>query len=462
MTRSTPEPSTPGHNSEPSHFGPNRALWPWGRNRSSGSKAANQKANAPYPEFHRVRENRLLGGVCTGLAAHLGVDLRWVRVAFVILLIAPSLAIPLYVGLWIFTDSVSAAEAGMARTTRAKIYAGSRWIKGPESINRPATMADWALVAVGVVVLIAGSALTAERTPVTVGLAVAAVGVFLVWQTFGVRDVASGGTLTPKNRWLHLTSLIGGVVLLILGLAGTIVVLGVTDAQQSQFSLLGLAFLTVLLLIVGFVVVLVPLWLRLWATANKAAMERAAEAERADIASRIHDSVLQTLTMIQKNSQEPETVTLARSQERQLRQWLFGVEESVAPETLLGAVRVACGEVEDQYGIRVRPVLIGEDRPTNDASLALVLAGREAMVNAAKHSGCDEINVFVDAEDPTGRIELFVRDRGPGFAVDSIPEDRQGVRQSILGRMERAGGSVEIDTGPGGTEVIITLPAASN
>ena len=121
-----------------------------------------------------------------------------------------------------------------------------------------------------------------------------------------------------------------------------------------------------------------------------------------------------------------------------------------------------CGEVEDQYGIRVRPVLIGEDRPTNDASLALVLAGREAMVNAAKHSGCDEINVFVDAEDPTGRIELFVRDRGPGFAVDSIPEDRQGVRQSILGRMERAGGSVEIDTGPGGTEVIFTLPAASN
>ena len=301
-----------------------------------------------------------------------------------------------------------------------------------------------------------------RRTPVTVGLAVAAVGVFLVWQTFGVRDVASGGTLTPKNRWLHLTSLIGGVVLLILGLAGTIVVLGVTDSQQSQFSLLGLAFLTVLLLIVGFVVVLVPLWLRLWATANKAAMERAAEAERADIASRIHDSVLQTLTMIQKNSQEPETVTLARSQERQLRQWLFGVEESVAPETLLGAVRVACGEVEDQYGIRVRPVLIGEDRPTNDASLALVLAGREAMVNAAKHSGCDEINVFVDAEDPTGRIELFVRDRGPGFSVDSIPEDRQGVRQSILGRMERAGGSVEIDTGSGGTEVIITLPAASN
>ena len=84
------------------------------------------------------------------------------------------------------------------------------------------------------------------------------------------------------------------------------------------------------------------------------------------------------------------------------------------------------------------------------------------MVNAAKHSGCDEINVFVDAEDPTGRIELFVRDRGPGFSVDSIPEDRQGVRQSILGRMERAGGSVEIDTGSGGTEVIITLPAASN
>lgn len=411
-------------------------------------------APSAYPEYFRVKENRLIGGVCTGLAAHLGVELRWIRVAFALMLLLPGVAIPLYIGMWIFTGSVRYPAEALSEVARQRVEKGSRGVDGLASINKPTTLTDWLLVAMGLACLVAGTTLTAGNIPMTVGLAVAAMGVFLVWQTFGVREPTG-----PRNRWLHLSSLVSGVVLLILGLGGSIVVLGMTDSELSQTSLMGWAFMAALLLIVGFVVVLVPLWLRLWSMANKAAMERAAEAERAEIASRIHDSVLQTLTMIQKNSQESETVTMARSQERQLRQWLFGTDESVVPETLMGAMRVACGEVEDRYGIRVRPVLLGNDRPTSDASLALVLAGREAMVNAAKHSGCEEINVFMDADSPEGSIELFVRDRGPGFSMDQVPEDRQGVRQSILGRMERAGGTVEFDTSPAGTEVIITLPA---
>ncbi len=397
----------------------------------------------------------MIGGVCTGLAAHLGVDLRWVRLAFAIMLISPGLAVPLYIGLWIFTDAKPVTSQALSSVAHRRAVEGAPGVQGLDSINRPRKSEDWVFLALGLLLLVLGTTITAGTAPVMVGLIVATLGVLLVWQTFGFRD--SQGT--HKNRWLHLASLVGGVVLLILGLGGTIAVLSFQDSQLSNTSIMGWALLASLLLIVGFVVVLVPLWLRLWTMANKSAMERAAEAKRAEIASRIHDSVLQTLTMIQKNSQEPQTVTLARSQERQLRQWLFGTEESVAPETLLGAVRVACGEVEDHYGIRVRPVLIGADRPTDDASLALVLAGREAMVNAAKHSHCDEINVFLDAEDESGDIQLFVRDRGPGFSLDSIPADRQGVRQSIMGRMERAGGSVEIDSDSSGTEVILTLPA---
>lgn len=397
----------------------------------------------------------MIGGVCTGLAAHLGVDLRWVRLAFAIMLISPGLAAPLYIGLWIFTDAKPVTSQALSSVAHRRAVEGAPGVQNLDSINRPRKSEDWVFLALGLLLLVLGTTITAGTAPVMVGLIVATLGVLLVWQTFGFRDYQG----THKNRWLHLASLVGGVVLLILGLGGTIAVLSFQDSQLSNTSIMGWALLASLLLIVGFVVVLVPLWLRLWTMANKSAMERAAEAERAEIASRIHDSVLQTLTMIQKNSQEPQTVTLARSQERQLRQWLFGTEESVAPETLLGAVRVACGEVEDHYGIRVRPVLIGADRPTDDASLALVLAGREAMVNAAKHSHCDEINVFLDAEDESGDIQLFVRDRGPGFSLDSIPADRQGVRQSIMGRMERAGGSVEIDSDSSGTEVILTLPA---
>ncbi|MGV0398634.1 ATP-binding protein [Corynebacterium suicordis] len=426
-----------------------RGTWPWAR------RAAATLPPTAYPEFFRVRENRMIGGVCTGLAAHLGVDLRWVRLAFAIMLISPGLAVPLYIGLWIFTDAKPVTSQALSSVAHRRAVEGAPGVQGLDSINRPRKSEDWVFLALGLLLLVLGTTITAGTAPVMVGLIVATLGVLLVWQTFGFRD--SQGT--HKNRWLHLASLVGGVVLLILGLGGTIAVLSFQDSQLSNTSIMGWALLASLLLIVGFVVVLVPLWLRLWTMANKSAMERAAEAERAEIASRIHDSVLQTLTMIQKNSQEPQTVTLARSQERQLRQWLFGTEESVAPETLLGAVRVACGEVEDHYGIRVRPVLIGADRPTDDASLALVLAGREAMVNAAKHSHCDEINVFLDAEDESGDIQLFVRDRGPGFSLDSIPADRQGVRQSIMGRMERAGGSVEIDSDSSGTEVILTLPA---
>ena len=426
-----------------------RGSWPWAR------RAAATVPPTAYPEFFRVRENRMIGGVCTGLAAHLGVDLRWVRLAFAIMLISPGLAVPLYIGLWIFTDAKPVTSQALSSVAHRRAIEGAPGVQNLDSINRPRKSEDWVFLALGMLLLVLGTTITAGTAPVMVGLIVATLGVLLVWQTFGFRDYQG----THKNRWLHLASLVGGVVLLILGLGGTIAVLSFQDSQLSNTSIMGWALLASLLLIVGFVVVLVPLWLRLWTMANKSAMERAAEAERAEIASRIHDSVLQTLTMIQKNSQEPQTVTLARSQERQLRQWLFGTEESVAPETLLGAVRVACGEVEDHYGIRVRPVLIGADRPTDDASLALVLAGREAMVNAAKHSHCDEINVFLDAEDESGDIQLFVRDRGPGFSLDSIPADRQGVRQSIMGRMERAGGSVEIDSDSSGTEVILTLPA---
>ena len=445
---------------------------------------------APYPEYYRVKEHRVLGGVCTGLAAHLGVELTWVRLAFAALLAAPGMAIPLYIALCIFTDSVDGFEQGQSRVAADRIQRGAAGAKKPENINRPRGGVDWVLLAIGLALAITGPALSSQQSAVSLFIGVAMVGVFLVWHTFGAGVFggagagvgtgtaggagagaacgtgsaggagSGGGTVARRApaKWPQLTALIGGVVLLIGGTVGTLFVASSGDGGNTGGAIVGWSFLAALLVIVGFIVVLVPLWLRLWSMANKAAEERAAEAERAEIASRIHDSVLQTLTMIQKQAGDPEIVTMARSQERQLRQWLFATDESVAPETFFGAVRVACGEVEDTYGIRVRPVLVGEDLPSTDALLALALAGREAMVNAAKHSGCDEVNVFVEAEPDEPRVEMFVRDRGPGFDLHGIPEDRQGVRQSILGRMERAGGTVEFDTSPAGTEVILSVP----
>lgn len=208
--------------------------------------------------------------------------------------------------------------------------------------------------------------------------------------------------------------------------------------------------------LIGLLVVCIPLWLRLWNTAAAAAEERARERERAIIASRIHDSVLQTLALIQKQSADQKITSLARSQERQLRQWLFGTEESVKTQTVFGAMRVASGEVEDMYGVRIQPVFVGADRPATNATQEVVFAAREAMVNAAKHSGCTEVNAFVESS--SDLLEIFVRDRGKGFDPASIPIDRHGIRDSIVARMQRVGGEVDIDSGSFGTELSFRLP----
>jgi signal transduction histidine kinase len=219
------------------------------------------------------------------------------------------------------------------------------------------------------------------------------------------------------------------------------------------------ALIAAVILVVGVLIVLIPLWLKLWSTADAAARDRAATEERARIAARIHDSVLQTLTVIQRQSDQPEIAKLARTQERQLRQWLFGAGESVSTGTLFGGLRVASGEVEDVYGVQIRPVTVGEDIPVDDALMAPLQAARECMVNAAKHSGCDEVNVYCEVG--AGRVEVFVRDRGCGFDPEAVPADRHGLRGSVIGRMREIGGRVAVDSGSFGTEVTLGLDIPS-
>jgi signal transduction histidine kinase len=189
------------------------------------------------------------------------------------------------------------------------------------------------------------------------------------------------------------------------------------------------------------------------------AEERAARVrtqERADVAAHLHDSVLQTLALIQKHSDDGRMVaTLARAQERDLRSWLYGADTAAAG-TVAGALRAAAAEVEDAHGVPVEVVTVGDDAPVTDRTRPLVLGAREAMVNAAKHSGAAKVDVF--AESVGGRLEVFVRDRGRGFDAAAVPEDRLGVRNSIVDRMSRHGGDAVVRTAPGqGTEVRLSV-----
>jgi signal transduction histidine kinase len=202
-----------------------------------------------------------------------------------------------------------------------------------------------------------------------------------------------------------------------------------------------------------------------WRLAVERDVERTARIrseERSDVAARVHDSVLQTLALIQKHAQEPRRVaSLARRQERELRGWLYG-DQPLGDDSasLCAALEAAAGDVEELHGVRVELASAG-DCPVDASVSALVLAAREAMVNAAKFAGVEEIDVYVEVSEDA--VDVFVRDRGAGFDRTAVPDDRKGIAESIEGRMERAGGRAAIVTGPGnGTEVELHLPRSAS
>jgi signal transduction histidine kinase len=175
----------------------------------------------------------------------------------------------------------------------------------------------------------------------------------------------------------------------------------------------------------------------------------------------VHDSVLQTLALIQRRADQPQqVVALARAQERELRSWLFGgrppgsIDE--AAMTLAGGVRQIQQEVEAQHGVAVEVVLVG-DCPLDDDLAALLAAAREATVNAVKWSGAGVVSIFAEVE--PGEVSVFIRDRGRGFDPAAVPADRKGLAESVRARMARRGGSATIRSTPGeGTEVSLTMP----
>ena len=245
-----------------------------------------------------------------------------------------------------------------------------------------------------------------------------------------------------------------GVLLFVLG------VFVIADGALSHSWLRPLG--GTLLMIAATVVLLGPWWLRLALDLVHERQARIRAEERADMAARVHDSVLQTLAMIQRSADQPlEVAKLARAQERELRSWLF---EGRAPGSFgaEGALTLSAGveqierDVEAAHGIAVDAVTVG-DSPLDDELRALLAAGREATVNAAKWSGATSVSIYVEVEPK--RVSMFVRDRGAGFDSDAIAGDRKGIAESIRGRMQRNGGTAVIRSVPGeGTEVELSLP----
>jgi len=400
----------------------------------------------PRPALTRPAEGRWLAGVAAGTARHLRVHVRLVRVALVILAGLGGIGVVAYALLWGLVPPDPENDA-----SRPASASGSPARRRREALRldgETTAALGWgaATLALGLFLLGVRAGLPlppAGLAPVALGLA----GLVVVWGQLDAsrrgRWLASAGGSTREGA----VRLGAGVALTVAGIL--LLVLGRADAAAVRSSVLA-----ALAVLAGVALLLAPWAVRLWRELAAERSARLREAERAEVAAHLHDSVLQTLALIQRRSGEPtEVARLARAQERELRDWLYGGQPARDGEATLAAqVRAVTAEVEDAHGVPVDLVLVG-DGPLDRAGEALVQALREATLNAVRH-GRPPVQVYVESG-PDG-VEAFVRDHGDGFDPEAVPPDRLGVRESVLGRMSRAGGSASVRRAPGGgTEVAL-------
>ncbi len=412
--------------------------------------------------LRRDTRRAAVGGVLAGIAARLGVDPVVLRVAFVIGAVASGgLLLLAYVVAW------AALPATGEESSLPSRLGGLRWGRG-----------NWR-VAAGVALLTLSALLAFRQLGIWWSdalvwpLVLAAFGAAMLWGR--ARAVAPGGEAEPREGggWepparrgedaapapsprTRLADLYGGAF-------GVLLVFGAALLFLSSNHVLGGlrdAAFTAVVVVVALALILAPFLWRLGRSLAAERAERIRSQERAELAVHLHDSVLQTLTLMQKRADDPrEVAALARRQERELRDWLSGDGHPASDESFAAALRSAAEAAEDDHRVTVEVVVVG-DCELDDRAEAVLGAAREALVNAAKHAAeSGPIRVYAEIQDE--RIEAFVRDRGPGFELAAMPRDRRGVRESIVGRMERAGGRAEIRSSPdGGTEVGLAIDRA--
>ncbi|WP_166845829.1 ATP-binding protein [Isoptericola sp. BMS4] len=397
--------------------------------------------------LRRPPQGRWLGGVCAGLALHLRLPVAVVRVAFALLALAGGAGLVVYVFWWVTVPAGDPRLAAAATPSSLQRLAPRLRMQGPVSAL---PLRD---VVIGAALLGGAGLLVAARTGWDIGsswllpVLIAVGGLALAWSQL---DAAQRGRWRDDGggRGTFVLRLAGGVILV---MSGVLLLL----YQGTSPRLLVQVAAACLAVLIGVALMLAPWWLRLVRELGDERAARAREAERADIAAHLHDSVLQTLALIRSRADDPETVArMARAQERELREWLY--TDRTAPGTSLAAeLRALVGEVEDGRAVEIETVVVGDCVPTEETT-AVLQATREALVNAVAH-GSPPVTVYLEITDAA--VEVFVRDRGDGFDMDDIAPDRFGVRESILGRVHRRGGTADVTSRPGwGTEVRLRMP----
>jgi phage shock protein PspC (stress-responsive transcriptional regulator)/anti-sigma regulatory factor (Ser/Thr protein kinase) len=413
---------------------------------------------AERPRLSRDPAEGLVGGVLAGVAARLGIDPVLVRVIFIAGVIVTGGALLIAYGCaWVLMPSASG--------------------RSPVALPHGFTIGHGWRLGAGVGLLMLAVLLAFREIglwwsdPLVWPLVLLSAGIAVLWGQSRSSDPlappaedepprpARYAAADPAPAETPVTPARTSPAALYRGGFGVALVVGAALLFLSTHDALGPArdaAFTAIVAIVALALILAPFIWRLGRNLAAERAERIRSQERAELAAHLHDSVLQTLTLMQKRADDPrEVAALARRQERELRSWLAGGAQRRGEDGFAAALRAAAEEVEDERRVKIDVVAVG-DCPLEGAAAAIVAAAREALVNAAKFAGGEPISVY--AEVTPERIEAFVRDRGPGFDPDEVPGDRRGLRESIIGRMQRNGGAARIEHVPGaGTEVTLTV-----
>src|SRR5919198_2088815 len=392
----------------------------------------------------RDPDRGLIAGVCAGLGRYFGIHPLLVRIGFAAAAAVGGFGVGLYLLCWALIPArVGAAPAPWRRAGRP---------------GRRASIEVGAGAGLLLLALLLGLRETGIwfSDAVVWPLVLVAAGAALLWRQ-GLAppapDSEADSISVPAlraERGARISRTGLGIALVI---AAGIAFLEATGSLSAARDVV----LAVLVVAVGLSVIFAPLVARLLRSLAAERAERIRSQERAEMAAHLHDSVLQTLALVQKRAGDPrEVAALARRQERELRSWLSGRGAETADGTpIAAALGRAADDIEREHGVPIEVIAVG-DAPLDAAGEAAVAAAREAMLNAAKFGGHSAVDVYAEADGR--RVQIFVRDRGPGFDPEAIPPDRRGVRESIVGRMERYGGRAVIRTPEGGgTEVELVV-----
>ena len=377
----------------------------------------------------RSADDRMIAGVCGGVAARLGIDAVIVRIAFVALALA-WVGVPAYLAAWALLPRARPGPADPARPAWPAVP------QPPGPVRRRA--AGLALIALGAVLLARHLGAAPPDAVLWPVLCVALGAGFVAWRI----PVGMAGRAAAAR-------IVGGTLLVAVGI-------GVLLAANLSLAAVRDGLLSTGLVVGGLALIVGPWGAVLVRDRRDERRRRIRADERAEMAAHLHDSVLQTLALIQRSDDPDRVSSLARRQERELRNWLYTDGRGPDEATVKAAVEHLAAVIEDRHGAVIDVVAVG-DAPVDSAVESLVAAAGEAMTNAARWSGSSAVWVYVEATDDA--VEVFVRDRGVGFDPEAVDDDRFGIRESIRGRLHRIGGHCEIVSSPGqGTEVCLHLP----